>query len=256
MAVWQVLGDTDIEYIPCQYGKPLPPGLEGCEVYMVDFSAPLTDILALAEIAASILIIDHHKTAIADLHDIHQFLTPSHCAIRTVFDVEHSGAYLAWRHFHPETSLVPPLIAIIEDRDLWRNEHPYTREVSLALRAHPEWRTWLGLSIEALYAEGRGIAGFLDAQIATVVDHPPTVWDLTGDEVPLYNLPGFMLSDTLHRALDKHPAAPYAVGFFRAGDTWVYSLRSRKADDVDVSLIAKGFGGGGHRTAAGFTLPA
>ena len=33
--------------------------------------------------------------------------------------------------------------------------------------------------------------------------------------------------------------------------TFAYSLRSR-ADDFDVSVVAKEFGGGGHKAAAGF----
>lgn len=34
-----------------------------------------------------------------------------------------------------------------------------------------------------------------------------------------------------------------------------YSLRAR-ADDFDVSVVAKEFGGGGHKAAAGFKSPA
>lgn len=48
-------------------------------------------------------------------------------------------------------------------------------------------------------------------------------------------------------------SSPYDVliGFSFDGDVWTYSLRSARPA-VDVSIIAKHFGGGGHKNAAGF----
>jgi len=72
--------------------------------------------------------------------------------------------------------------------------------------------------------------------------------------IPIYNLPGFMISDTLHMALEKYPSARYAVGYFDLPGKRIYSLRSRQGSEVDVSEIAKRHGGGGHKHAAGFSV--
>jgi hypothetical protein len=48
-------------------------------------------------------------------------------------------------------------------------------------------------------------------------------------------------------------AAPFAMGWYQRGDgRYAYSLRSR--GDFDVSELAKKYGGGGHKNAAGFLV--
>jgi nanoRNase/pAp phosphatase (c-di-AMP/oligoRNAs hydrolase) len=48
--------------------------------------------------------------------------------------------------------------------------------------------------------------------------------------------------------------AAFAAAIVRSEDSISYSLRSRD-DREDVSAMAKKFGGGGHRNAAGFRVP-
>jgi hypothetical protein len=151
---------------------------------------------------------------------------------------------------------VPPLFYYIEDRDLYTLSLEGTQSIAKGLKMYPDWKDW----IEYLYkpqqlAEaGISIQRFLDVQSETIIKHPPILWDLTGDVVPIYNLPGFMISDTLAMALEKYPTAYYAVGYIDLHDKIIYSLRSRKDTDMDVSEIAKRFGGGGHKHASGFVL--
>jgi nanoRNase/pAp phosphatase (c-di-AMP/oligoRNAs hydrolase) len=47
---------------------------------------------------------------------------------------------------------------------------------------------------------------------------------------------------------------PFAACYWDTPDGRVFSLRSRE-DGVDVSAIAKRYGGGGHRNASGFRMP-
>jgi hypothetical protein len=86
-AAWVVrkaLGD--IEFHPGKHQSP-PPDLTGKDVIMVDFSYSRPVLLAMAAQANSILIIDHHKTAIDALVDLPANVT-------TKFAIEHSGAML------------------------------------------------------------------------------------------------------------------------------------------------------------------
>jgi nanoRNase/pAp phosphatase (c-di-AMP/oligoRNAs hydrolase) len=47
---------------------------------------------------------------------------------------------------------------------------------------------------------------------------------------------------------------PFAIGWFERDGDAIVSLRSRYGG-VDVSTIAKAYGGGGHAMAAGFRMP-
>lgn len=251
LAVWAKYGDIGHDYIPCQYGNDLPDGLEGCDVVMVDFSAKKDQIRELARKAASILIIDHHKTAQAELNDVDDGYG---CPIEVMFDMDKSGAVLAWEWFHPDKE-VPELLKYIQDRDLWRFEFCETQDVAKGLQLHPNWRNWLTLDTGILADQGFSVNKFLEMQATKIVLNQPIEWEVTGDTVPVYNLPGFMISDTLHMALERHKDAPYAVAYFDLPEgKRIYSLRSRSGTEVDVSEIAKRLGGGGHKHAAGFSI--
>jgi len=250
LAVWKAYGDDGNQYIPCQYGEEPPLCLKDEQVIIVDFSYKKRQIRAIAKMAKSILIIDHHKTAKAELYGVDN---GKGCLIRTVFDMDKSGAVLAWEHFHRDD--VPKLLTHIQDRDLWRFELPGTKNIHTGLSLHPEWRTWLNIDLLDIQNDGLAINLFLSAQTEKIINTKPFSWPLTGDNVPVYNLPGFMLSDTLHDALMKYPDSPYAVGYFDMPGKRIYSLRSRTGSNVDVSEIAVTYGGGGHKHAAGFSVP-
>jgi hypothetical protein len=71
-----------------------------------------------------------------------------------------------------------------------------------------------------------------------------------GYNVPIANLPYTLVSDAAHQLAKGEPFA----GCYR--DTpkgRVFGLRSSD-EAVDVSEIAKRYGGGGHRNASGFTV--
>ena len=257
LAVWSANGDEGNDYIPVQYGAAPPDGLEGNDIVMVDFSYPKETIRQLAAIANSILIIDHHKTAQSELADVDD---GNGCPITTIFDMEKSGAVLAWEHFHPGTP-IPQLLLHVQDRDLYHLKLSGTQDIAKGLQLYPDWREWsqfigdgFNSSIASVELQGFAINHYLENQSDKILKTEPVLWDITGDTVPLYNLPGFMLSDTLKMALDKYPEAPYAVGYFDMPGLRTYSLRSRQGQDVDVSEIAAPLGGGGHKHAAGFTV--
>lgn len=157
LAVWAMYGDKGHDYIPCQYGNDLPDGLSGSDVIMVDFTAKKQQIQELAKIANSMLIIDHHKTAQADLDGVDDGFG---CLITKVFNMEKSGAVLAWEFFHPATP-VPEILTLIQDRDLLRFDYAKTQDVTYGLQVHPNWRDWLDLDIDQLASEGSLIRRFL-----------------------------------------------------------------------------------------------
>lgn len=75
--------------------------------------------------------------------------------------------------------------------------------------------------------------------------------NIAGHDVPVANLPYTLSSDAGHKLAQGEA---FAACYWDTPDGRVFSLRSSELG-LDVSEIAKQFGGGGHRNAAGFKLP-
>ena len=109
-AAWvahRVFGDG-ADYVPVHHGDPPPRSYPGREVLVLDFAYPRDVLLEMHEKATSLLVLDHHVTAQRDLEGLDW----------AVFDLEHSGAVLAWKHFFPDEA-TPWLLEYVEDKDLW-----------------------------------------------------------------------------------------------------------------------------------------
>ena len=239
-AAWKVLGEQ-AQYLPVRHGDEPPELPAGARVAILDFSYSRPVLEALQERLAHFVVLDHHKSAQQDLAGLEY----------ASFDMDKSGARMAWEYWHPKAQL-PALLAYVEDRDLWRWALPDSREVSLALQCYPlEFPLWDELSVEDLKHEGKAILRFQSQQIARAVSRArlTEVGDFT---VPVVNSCLFQseIGDDLCRLF---PDAPFsAVYYLNQHNKQAWSLRS--IGDFDVSEVARRFGGGGHRNAAGFAL--
>lgn len=275
-AAWTRWGH-DIEYVPANYGQE-PPDVTGKRVLIVDFSYQPSVLRAMEAAAASIIILDHHRTAQADLEDYVHVLRDELSAdnadttlddleslafprVLAVFDMQKSGARLAWEFCHPGAE-IPWLIRYIEDRDLWRFQYVESKPLALWLRAQPqEFNNWEIIAAELqrdddhhrIIREARAIESFYATQIAEMVASA-RIQPIDGIDVPVVNCPGSFASDVGNALLVAFPDAPFAACYHHGATGGVsYSLRS-DASRMDVSAIAKKFGGGGHRNAAGFRI--
>lgn len=244
-AVHYALGNR-VEFHAATYGTE-PPDVTGRTVYIVDFSYSRAVLLAMAAEAKCILVLDHHKTASEALVDL-----PTN--VRTVFDMERSGARITWDHFFP--GIEPPvLLQHIEDRDLWRFRLPLTRDVQAALFSYPyDFATWTSLmqsDVDALAHDGAAIERKHHKDVAELVAVTRRRMTIGGRDVPVANLPYTMSSDA---CCLMAKGEPFAACYWDTKEHRVFSLRSTE-DGADVSEIAKQYGGGGHRNAAGFRIP-
>lgn len=276
-AAWVVrkaFGDG-VEFYPALHGKE-PPNVAGKNVVIVDFSYKL-DVLANmlrsgdADQAMTILILDHHKTAASDLAPIQypedgydpdtwrrKWESWGDWPVRAVFDMDRSGAQIAWDYFF-EGEPRPRMIDYIGDIDLWKYQFgDETRRFSAALRTYPmEFEVWdeIAKNVDLLIEEGRPILRAFDVNIAKFLKDS-YLEEICFYKVPVVNLPYHYASHAANALLKKYPDAPFAASWFRRGDGVIqWSLRSEDGR-VDVSEIAKKLGGGGHRNAAGFQIPA
>ena len=251
------------ELLAANYGTE--PPLEALvgdwrRVYILDFSYPLLEMERLANAAASLVILDHHKTAQATLAALK--IPRGHA----VFDMERSGAGIAWDYFHgsnladfPISGGRPWLVRYVQDRDLWRWELEESKSVSAYVMAQPHtieaWDVLAATPLEKVIEYGKAIRLHVEHYIDLVVSnarigqltyHLSVPWPCIVVNAPMPNI-----SDVLSRLLEQHLGVDLAVGWWARGDNkYQYSLRSRPS--LDCSEIAKSFGGGGHAQAAGF----
>lgn len=284
-AAWLQLGE-DAEYLPMKYGHSVGanlPMFEGREVYILDFSFPKPDMVDIFAEAKLVTWLDHHKTAFEmwtglyvkdGIHIEHDYDPDSRQPWVTLDDTK-SGAMLAWEYFHPGTE-VPMLIQHIDDRDRWQFKLDGSKELHAALASYKPWsfEQWRGIFLcglfeketwrvpEEFYMEGTAILRAHNQNVQAVlkqarpcairwfdgeVDGHPAVNVFSGLAA---NAPPFLASDLGHELANK--SGTFGLVWSMAGDGQIHcSLRSN--GDYDVSAIAKVFGGGGHRNAAGFS---
>lgn len=295
-AVWRKFPEA--EFFAATYGNQ-PPDVKGKDVIIVDFCYSPAILDEMSEKAASILILDHHKSAHENLKattrigshpPVIRYETkewdwdritrnnyqdrcegiPS-AVIYAFFDMERSGARIAWDFFHPGEK-VPQLVLHVEDRDLWRFKIGRTREIQAYIFANEyDFKTWNCLAEMAENPEthkqmvfgGEAIEMKHHKDIKELVGVSKRRMSIGGQEVWCVNLPYTMASDACH-LLCSTPMYPsgsgelktspdFGASYWDGPDGRTFSLRS--IGEFDVSEIAKKYGGGGHKNAAGFRMP-
>lgn len=246
-AAWKKFGD-DAEFVPLKHGRE-PIAIEpGHDLYFIDFCYPKEVMDALARDAASLTILDHHLGT----SEVVQSFPNGH------FDNDHSGAVLAWRHFHPDAK-VPTLFSYIEDGDLYRDALPDSRSLLAYIYCVPQdFSAW-----DALVAELEDEQGLARAKekgaiyrehyeiLSKQIQASAELVSFEGYECYLATSSGAFISDVAHEL--ARVKAPLALVANVRPDGLRVSLRGDGS--VDVSAIARKYGGNGHPSAAAFSLP-
>lgn len=251
-AAWKKFGNNATYIARNRVEEPMLPHIfRGKDVYVVDYSFPLEEMLAYQAEAKSFVVIDHHVSAQKDVESLNSF----------IFNNGHSGAYLAWQYFHPNT-LVPRFISYISDADTWAHCLPDWKEVESFIYSNGEahfsfehfedlHRT---LETEEGFARakevGRMLVGSHTEKVTMYADMAEQI-NFEGHTIFAVNAPREVRSELGHVLAEKTNS--FSLIFTYEKGLWKCSLRSVK--NFDVSLIAAKYGGGGHKNAAAFTLP-
>lgn len=285
-AVWKVLGDK-ADYHAAVYQRP-PPDVTGRNVVFVDFCYKRDIMYQIAGEAQHVLVLDHHESAMKDMVEDNlkvfhipeqhirsvnwdEYLENLHPEIGSIdahdiiclFDMERSGAGITWDFFHPKKPR-PALVNHVEDRDLWRFALPGTREIQADIFSYPyDFAVWNSLvsrcevtrDREMMIEEGSAIERKHFKDIHELVEVVTRTMKIGGYLVPVANLPYTMASDAGH--LLCQVSGTFAGCYYDSPDGRNFSLRSDKTQPnaVNVSEIAKQYGGGGHPNASGFRVP-
>lgn len=244
---WRKYG-VNADYHAAAY-HDVPPDVVGRDVYLVDFSYPRAVVSCLLQDAKSVTLIDHHKTALDDLHGLDGLINYT--------DINRSGAMLAWNYLFTDEE-PPQLITHIQDRDLWQFKLQNTREIMAAVFSYEfdflVWDRLMNLTDCGLYElvqQGTALERKHKKDVANLINTNSRFMNIGEHTVLVANLPGLFASDAGNlMCKDK----VFAASYFDTADKRIFSLRSDE-NGIDVSLIAKEYGGGGHYHAAGFSVP-
>lgn len=257
---WRKYG-TGADYVAGVYQQD-PPDVTGRDVYLVDFSYKAPVVADMLRKARSVTLIDHHKTAIDDLRPLKaDMLATNNNGMGDNFgwfcDLNRSGATLAWDYLFPGEDR-PLLLGHVEDRDLWRFKLPGTREIQAFVFSHEySFELWDKLmsadQVELLKmtAAGAAIERKHHKDVAELVAVCKRRMVIGAYDVPVASLPYTLVSDAAHLMAQGEP---FAACYWDTAEGRVFGLRAND-EGVDVSEVAKQYGGGGHAKAAGFKVP-
>jgi len=250
-AAWKKFGDM-VEYVPLSRGDEPPYELiQGAEVYFLDFSYEKDVMLRIREIAGRLVVLDHHKGVQEAIESAPEY----------VFDVERSGAGIAWDYFHKDVPR-PKLLDHVEDDDLFRFSLPDTRALITYLETVPfDFTVWDDVAKtlddeskrDTLLVRARTYREYFERLAELSIERAKLVL-FEGMEIyfaashPLKSLKSYIGNELVKR---HGPCAlvvtPHPEGF---------GVSIRGDNSVDVAKLAQKHGGNGHPRSAGFLVPA
>lgn len=231
-----------VEFVAAHHNQPAPD-VTGKEVYICDFSYPREILLDMHSKAASLVVLDHHKTAQEALTGI------DFC----FFDMHRCGAAMTWDYFHNHNQPGSRhwLVDYVQDRDLWTWALKDSKAISSAISCRPfsfiDWDEMANKSPFLLSLEGTVIEQYKETQMELHLKQA-YITTFDGKEVPALNATS--LNSELANVLSK--GYDFAVVWsFLGNGLYRYSLRTNST--FDTTEVAKKYGGGGHQAASGFT---
>lgn len=254
-----------IEFLPLDPGQSLPITYQaqGKRAVFVDVCPLEVDLQSLLN-EADVLILDHHES------NRRRLASMQHPRLRMIFDMSKCGAELAWHECFPEQP-VPWFIHVVADQDLWRWTHEDSKAYGAYLVTrgyYTDWKktpTLFTISPEEkqhmrdvglLFLEGeepdieKAVRSAICTQLETPLSHQKY-------RVYVVGAKRFQASEVGYRLCQqKNADCDFAVIWnysFEKDEFWC-SCRALKPE-VDLSRICVEFGGGGHPTAAGFSVP-
>jgi oligoribonuclease NrnB/cAMP/cGMP phosphodiesterase (DHH superfamily) len=235
------------------YGDPVPWEIieASDKVIIVDFSLPLED-MRRAQKTSELVWIDHHKTALEGLSELND--------VAGMRSLEDAACVLTWRTFFPD-QLVPKAVMYVGDRDIWRFAYDETAAFGEALIQEDTrpgndklWKPLLDdetSRVEEMIERGAVLYRARMLWIKHQIDRYGFEVIFEGRHTLAINARGSGEMGAQIRQLG------YEIGYCYVEAEQNGELKTfvtLYSDRVDVSEIARKFGGGGHAGAAGFSI--
>lgn len=242
-------------------------------VLFLDFCpTPESMEVVLLTTEARVVVLDHHASQ-KELMVQYGKEVRFQNRVVAIYANDKSGVGLAWDNFFGH-EIMPRMLTHVQDRDLWRFALPDTKEVCEALHAkgmNPwTFEHWDALVVESdlvglidLIAQGDTLLAYKEERYTYYMEQRVGIVMRHVDEDGcLIRTWGFAVNAPYEFASELGNRLAQASGTF--GIVWSHggldstvvrcSVRSTE-EGMDVIPIAKHFGGGGHKHAAGFSVP-
>lgn len=275
----------DIEMVPWDFGNPPIPyeRVKDCDVIILDLpcDAPFgahfpDDISKTLDLqgklygSKSLVWIDHHKSSI----ETHPQNIPGYridgvaaCrlawqwfAARSQGKLEEAGFELPTLSEYINRQVSEPLaVRLAGEQDVWDHRDQSAAFLNVGLTATPDpiYASLFAMGNDNYYTiqiieKGKVIIAYLDQVNAEICKS--RVFQVVFENLTFFCVNSARFNSALFKSVDhpqyKHDAL---MGFCFDGKGWLVSLyHSEHRKDIDLSEIAKKYGGGGHRGACGF----
>lgn len=234
--------------------------LELCKntnVVFVDFSFKRDKLIEISNKVNSLLVLDHHKTAQKELEN----LNAQYNNIETVFNMEKAGIGVVcdYYNYKPKNEL----LNYIQDRDLWKFELPFSKEVNEYIAFYGAFNNiqklqelYQDFNIEKAKDIGEVLLEKKEQDVERTSKKAKEL-SIVVDNVK-YEIMALNNTSNISEVGNKicHDTNKISMSYFIVEDNKVIcSLRSlENIENGDCSVIANAFGGGGHKFASGFTI--
>lgn len=270
-AAWTAFGDK-ASYLPYQYGDEWPWQCKGMHVVMVDLSITAEQYAKIADDIKSLIIIDHHKTA-EDLQ--HRFMSvksfDAYMGKRLTtwdipliyFDLAECGAVLSYRFFTDCMELpleqMPMALQLVNDYDLWKHKladskafNAWMRNVDVSIASFNTQVSFGDSVSEKVLEIGEALLGY-DQSIAksVVKNYVRKCITNRGVTYALVNGPHHLRNEISDILKDEYD---FVVVYNQRTHKTIVSLRGNGSKVIDLSAVAKKYGGGGHHDSASFSF--
>lgn len=256
----------DITLIGWNYGDPIPfSEIEGAEVIMADVSFPVEQLVEATKKSKSFLWIDHHISAIGDFKEYAasqaNYDMPN---FKAALNHSYAACELTWDVLFPEDT--PVAVELLGMYDSWRqSEMPIWNNRILpfqygmrAICTSPETFPMellsqdtgdsVALRVSSITDSGRGILSYTRLQNAKACKN---AFEAKFEGLRAICLNTQDRNSTTFDSIWDESKYDIMIPFSYDGEMVSASLYTTK-DNVDCSALAKKYGGGGHKKAAGF----
>lgn len=245
-AAWKKFGDK-ADYTPLVWEESKRLDIGDKTIYFIDFM-PDRSVISKLKKTNKVIGIDHHVSAAETTK-----ITDDYS-----YALNHSGAVLAWKYFHPRQRL-PKLLGYVEDADIWKWKLPHSKEVSarLDLSGNTSIRDFDKIVRDfedpkkrrKFIEQGKILLDAGDREIKEIIQLTETPVRFEGKKVLAVNSP-VQRSQIGHLLAEK--TRTFGIVWVERSNVIKVSLRSVK--DFDVAKIAEKYGGGGHKNASSFMV--
>lgn len=251
------LKHPDCEMIGINYGNEFPWDRVASDekVFMVDFSLQPFDQMVRLNALAELVWIDHHKTAIEEWKAV------GRPHIKGFREVGKAGCEITWEYLYPDRDM-PRAVRLLGRYDVWDHSDPDTLRFQMGMRLWT-WdprvvniKRWEDIIFEtdhpafrnALY-NGDVVLKYQALQNEMYAQ--TCAFDTEMDGLRCIAANAQMVNSKLFDTVWDESRHDAMLTFGWRNGRWTVSLYTSK-EGVDVGVVAKARGGGGHAGAAGF----